>query len=221
MGFDLAWASTGGATGIETAMKFIVSLVLAVAGSGVVAAVAYRGLQLVWANERQHTGEWMVGLGVGGGMIAGCKIIGAQIVGFATGATVWDELGSVPADLVGFVTGDLLWYGGGSCSACGSGGSWSRPSSTGRPCVDDKPMEGWSAPVYHALASPAALLMLGVPQTFLILTFLGTLCLTMLWWRALLIGVAVYAIGLVGTQYEVQWWEMLRAYRRYKDYYEG
>ena len=94
-------------------MNFIVSMVLAVAGAGVVAAVAYRGLQLVWANERQHTGEWMIGLGLGGGLIAGCKIIGAQIVGFATGATVWEELGIVPADLVGFVTGDLLWYGGG------------------------------------------------------------------------------------------------------------
>ena len=87
--------------------------------------------------------------------------------------------------------------------------------------MDDKPMEGWSAPVYHALASPAALLMLGVPQTFLILTFLGTLLVTMLWWRALLLGVVVYAIGLVGTQYEVQWWEILRAYRRYHDFYEG
>jgi type IV secretory pathway TrbD component len=87
--------------------------------------------------------------------------------------------------------------------------------------MDDKPMEGWSAPVYHALASPAALLMLGVPQTFLILTFLGTLLLTMLWWRAALIGIAVYAIGLVSTQVEVQWWEMWQAYRRYDDFYEG
>jgi hypothetical protein len=94
-------------------MNFIVSMVLAVAGAGVVAAIAYRGLQLVWANERQHTGEWMIGLGLGGGLIAGCKIIGSQIVGFATGATLWDELGIVPADLVGFILGDLVWYGGG------------------------------------------------------------------------------------------------------------
>ena len=113
MWLEMAWASTGGGTGLETAMNFIVSMVLAVAGAGVVAAVAYRGLQLVWANERQHTGEWMIGLGLGGGLIAGCKIIGAQIVGFATGATLWDELGILPADLVGFFTGDLLWSGGG------------------------------------------------------------------------------------------------------------
>ena len=35
------------------------------------------------------------------------------------------------------------------------------------------------------------------------------------------IGIAVYAIGLVSTQVEVQWWEMWRAYRHYKDDYEG
>ena len=53
MVFDLAWASTGGTTGIETAMQFIVSLILAVAGAGVVAAVAWRGLQLVWASAAE------------------------------------------------------------------------------------------------------------------------------------------------------------------------
>ena len=218
---EVAWASTGGGTGIETAMNFIVSLVLAVAGAGVVAAIAYRGLQLVWANERQHTGEWMIGLGLGGGLIAGCKIIGAQIVGFALGATVWGNWGSCQRIWWGLSPAICSGTAAGSSWACGSGGFWSRLPCIGGSCMDDKPMEGWSAPVYHALASPAALLMLGVPQTFLILTFLGTLCLTMLWWRAALIGIAVYAIGLVGTQYEVQWWEMLRAYRRYKDYYEG
>jgi hypothetical protein len=110
---DLAYASTGGATGIETAMNFIVSLVLAVAGAGVVAAIAYRGIQLVWSGERQHTGEWLVGLGLGGGLIAGCKIIGAQIVGFAAGLTLLDAPGNLASALLGYLSGDVLYYGGG------------------------------------------------------------------------------------------------------------
>src|SRR5882672_4625256 len=89
MWLDLVWASSGvGTTGIETAMNFIISLVLAVAGAGVVGAIAYRGIQLVGSGERQHTGEWLVGLVLGGGLIAGCKIIGAQIVGFAVGMSL-------------------------------------------------------------------------------------------------------------------------------------
>ena len=112
MWLDLVYASSGaGTTGIETAMNFIVTLVLAVAGAAVVAAVAYRGIQLVWSGERQHTGEWLVGLGLGGGMIAGCKIIGAQIVGFAAGMPLEPLTGVDLSALVGFLSGDVLYHG--------------------------------------------------------------------------------------------------------------
>jgi hypothetical protein len=94
-------------------MNFIVTLVLAVAGGAVVAAIAYRGIQLVWSGERQHTGEWLVGLGLGGGLIAGCKIIGAAIVGFAVGAPFAEGPGLGVSDVVGYLSGDVLYYGAG------------------------------------------------------------------------------------------------------------
>jgi hypothetical protein len=63
--------------------------------------------------------------------------------------------------------------------------------------------------------------MAGVPQTFLILNVLGTLLVSMLWWRALAIGLLLHVIALVGTQYEIYWLEMFKAYRRYQRNYEG
>ena len=87
--------------------------------------------------------------------------------------------------------------------------------------MEHEPIEGWMVPVYHALAAPTALLMAGVPQTFLILDVLGTLVLSLWSWRCIVLGLACYAVAWVGTQYEVQWWDMLQAYRRYHEYYEG
>jgi hypothetical protein len=95
--------------------------------------------------------------------------------------------------------------------------------------MQDEPIDGWMAPVYHAMAAPSALLMAGVPQTFLILDVLGTLLLTIIGmmvigpqcWRVLVIGAAVYLIAVVGTGYEPNWWDMLKAYRQYSDFYEG
>jgi len=106
--WDIVIASTGGGTGIEPAMTFIVQMVLAVAGGLIVAAIAYRGIQVAW-GQREDLGHWLTNLAIGGGFIGGSKIIGAGIVGFAVGMPL-QAMAHTPA-LAGFLLGDLLYYG--------------------------------------------------------------------------------------------------------------
>lgn len=80
---------------------------------------------------------------------------------------------------------------------------------------------GWYRPIYHAIASPQTLLLAGVPQSLLLWDVLGTLLVMLFWWPACYLGAAIYVIAVYGTRYEIQWWELWHAYRRYARYYEG
>ena len=89
--------------------------------------------------------------------------------------------------------------------------------------------DGWEVPVYQAMASPRALLICGVPQTFFIVNILVVVLLVMagnmlygaLWWRVAVVQLGLHGIAMVGTAYEVQWLEMAWRYQRYGAFYEG
>lgn len=79
---------------------------------------------------------------------------------------------------------------------------------------------GWHAPVYQGLAQP--LLLLGVPQGFLVADLCSTLLVALLlWWPALLVGLALYGLARVCTQVEGQWAGIAWAHLRHQTYYEG
>ena len=83
----------------------------------------------------------------------------------------------------------------------------------------EESLPGWSARIYQGIAEP--LLIAGVPPLFLVLDFLGTLLLTFVQWRALVVGTGLYFAGAALTAWEPHWWTMLRTYWRYATYYEG
>lgn len=77
----LAYASTG--TGIETAMTNLTNMVIAICGLGVVVGIGWKGLQFVIMQDWRHAGESLIGVGLGGGMVAFARPIGTFIMGAA------------------------------------------------------------------------------------------------------------------------------------------
>src|SRR5262245_59562126 len=69
--------------GFDVAMNTVVGLILALCGVGVIGAIGWRGLQFVLARDYTHVMEGVIGLGVGGGMIAGARPLGTALVGTA------------------------------------------------------------------------------------------------------------------------------------------
>ncbi len=86
---------------------------------------------------------------------------------------------------------------------------------------DGNALPGWFCPVRQSLAEPRTLLMLGVPQVVGACIIMATILCMLVWWKGLFVGLIAYGIACAGTAYEVQWWEMIMAYRRYGQHYEG
>lgn len=105
---DIVYASTGvvAVGGVNQAMEFMVSIILGIAAVALVGIIAWRGVHFAAAHERQHVGEWLIGLGFGGGLIAGSRIIAQTLTGFAAGAPTVPE--AYNASIVGFVLGDAI-----------------------------------------------------------------------------------------------------------------
>ena len=85
----------------------------------------------------------------------------------------------------------------------------------------DEPIKGWMSPVRQAMAEPRSLLMGGIPQGVCAGIVMGTVCGSLLWWRSIFLGGLVYLICVTATQWEVQWWDMLKRYLTYHQHYEG
>jgi len=90
--------------GITQAMDTIVTLIVALAGIAVIGAIAWRGVQFLMARDYQHIMEGVIGIGVGGGLIAGCRPLGAAI----TGAVAASPLAPLVVASVSAEVGDLL-----------------------------------------------------------------------------------------------------------------
>jgi hypothetical protein len=98
----VAAASTG--TGIETVMNNMVSLILAVAGVGIVGAIGWRGLRFALQEDWRHAGESLAGVGLGAGLVATAKPVGAFIMATALASS----FAPLPLPLLSETVGDLL-----------------------------------------------------------------------------------------------------------------
>ena len=87
-------------------------------GVGVIGAIGWRGLQFVLARDYTHVMEGVIGLGVGGGMIAGARPLGTALVGTAAafggplaGLTLGMAVGDVLAlaDVAVMAVGYVMW----------------------------------------------------------------------------------------------------------------
>jgi len=87
--------------------------------------------------------------------------------------------------------------------------------------MEYEPIEGWLSPVRQAIAEPRALLMGGIPQGLCAGILMVTIVCSLFWWRSLFVGGLVYLVCATATQWEVQWWDILKRYRTYHQHYEG
>ena len=80
-------------------------------------------------------------------------------------------------------------------------------------------VEDWAAPLCQGLIEPH--LLFRVPRAVFIVLFIVT-AISILWfWPLVCVTGGLYALAYLGTKYDPQWFEILRAHLKLRGHYEG